>query len=380
VTPAIISLTYLLYFRKNVRLHTLSKVLIGSFLALIIPLILISVSGNGFGRFNQVISTPNLGMVLQINENRGICVTKLPKLICYLNSNKPLAYVQTGIFRYLKTFSPNYLFLEGESDWKIVNVENYGLFFLILFPFYVAAIIRFWNRIFSKKRVQDELFVLGGLLITTLPALIVSEPQKSRLLPMFPFMIILLTHGMDYCQSLLNRLKETTFYWLITLSLLVSFSIYSFNLFFIHFYKNEFHYQNHVVKLVRYLGTLPKENEIYIRGIDEGIIYYAFVNKVDPHYYQTNVKREPRDEIGFSHATDLGNIHLTTKDLTGIYCQTRKTQKPVIYVTNQNYLDTGEFKRIDKVIYSENKALKYLFVYNLKNLVNPKPNCQPIKK
>lgn len=348
---------------------TVSPFLIGSFLS----------RATGTIRFNQVISTPNLGMVLSINEDRNYCTQNLPKILCYINSNKLVSYSLTLLSRYIKTFSPNYLFLEGEQDSNFLNINNYGLFYLVCLPFYLAGIIYFWSHFVKKRLSKNEFFVSVGLIISALPALLVNEPQKVRLSGLLPFLVIFLIFGVSQIYAYLKKwVSDKAFYTLIIFSILISVSFFIINFLFIHIDKYEIEYRTYLVRLMRYLGQQDKKTQIYIKPIDEGIILYAYVNKIDPDIFQKLVIRQSVDKVGFAHAIDLQNIHITNKSIYKIYCQTKNNNYNNLYVTNEDLVKTNEVKRVKKIIFSENKVYRLEFIYDTKEIRNKNIDCRSI--
>ena len=372
ITPLTIFSFVLIFLRTKRFINKQALILLGSFVLLILPLIYLSFSGTGTARFKQVFSTPMIGMILEINENRYFCTNKLPRFICNINDNKLKAYVQTLGYRYLKTLSPEYLFLEGDRESKFLNVTRYGMFYYILLPLYFGAILYFGNRWLQKKLNQTEIFVLSGLLITPLSALLVNEPGKTRLSGLSVFIVIFLIYGAGFIVDNIKKTKHRIFFYLVSAILVILFTnLFLIDFLVIHLHKNEIYYQNHHTKLIKYLGKQSKQVQIYIRGIDEAIVLHAYLNKIDPKIYQTQVKRKPTDNIGFAHASDLQNIHLTNLDLKKIYCLEKTNSQPVLYATNENLISPQYFKKAQKIIYSENKVHALQYVYNLKDLRYP---------
>jgi len=379
-TLILLSLVFI-YFRKKLLINHHRFLFLTIFFTVISPLVINSFSGQGMGvvRFNQVISTPNLGMVLEINENRSLCIQKLPKILCYLNSNKLISYSTTILYRYIKAFSPIYLFTEGELDDHFIKINNYGLFNLISLPFYLISLIYFFNRFIKKTLTKNELFAILGLIISVVPALLVNEPQRIRLSGAFPFLIIFLTFGISQFYFYLKKaIDEKILSTLLISAVLISFLFFMINFLFVHIQKYETEYRTYVVKLMQYLGKQSKDTQIYIKSIDEGIILYSFINKINPYDFQKYVIRQSANNIGFVHATDLKNIHLTNKSYLDLHCQTKKSNQETLYVTNDNLINTNEMKQAKKIIFSEDKTYKLMFVYSMKNSVIKNVDCKSL--
>ena len=379
-TLILLSLVFI-YFRKKLLINLQGFLFLIIFFTVVSPLAINSFLGQGMGvvRFNQVVSTPNLGMVLEINENRSLCTQKLPKILCYLNSNKLISYSTTILYRYIKAFSPTYLFTEGELDDHFIKINNYGLFNLISLPFYLISLVYFFNRFIKKALTKNELFVILGLVISVIPALLVNEPQRIRLSGVFPFFCLFLAFGITqfyfYCKRIV---KEKIISIIIISSIIINSLSFMVNFLFIHIPKYETEYRTYIVKLMKYLGKQNKNTQIYIKSIDEGIVLYSFINQINPYYFQRSVIRQSTNNIGFAHATDLENIHLTNKSYLDLYCQTKKSNQDIIYVTNDNLINTNEMRQVKKIIFSEDKTYKLMFVYNMKNAVIKNIDCKSL--
>jgi hypothetical protein len=121
------------------------------------------------------------------------------------------------------------------------------------------------------------------------------------------------------------------------------------------------------------LMKYEKSTQIYIQSITEGVIYYAFINKTDPTYYQKNIVRKSPDALGFIHATDLSNFHITNENLTVIQCKVKKEGVAAIYVTNDNIKNVPDNAK--KIIYSENGVDTLAVIYDLNRLTMNEELC-----
>ncbi len=252
------------------------------------------------------------------------------------------------------------------------------MFYFFLLPFYLMGLIYLVNQALAKKMTKTQLFIMSGLFITIIPALLVNNPEKHRISPLFPFLIVIIVYGIKYIQDILKSNQAKNIYQgLLTILTLLFTFLFLTDFFVIHLHKNEIYYKNDVTKLIRYLGKQNKNTKIFIHSIDEAITLYAFINKIDPVFYQKTVQREPKDEIGFAFANKLDNLQVTTIDFKKLYCQIKnKKNKTILYATNENLINPIEFKKAQKIIYTENKVHKLQYVYNFKDLVYPENlNC-----
>lgn len=380
ITPLILLSFLLVFKRKNKRIiNRIGVVLFISFIIIVSPLILKTFSKQETARFNQAGHNTNIGLALDINEKRAFCSQKLSKLLCYANSNKLLSRTRTYLFRYLNIFSPDYLFLTGDKNNKYLNVDNFGLFSILLLPFYFIGLIYLSNRIIKHKLSKKELFIIMGLIITPLPSLLVGDPQKVRLSALFPFCLILIMFGFSQIDNFIKKVVIKKIYYCGIIIFFVIFTLsFIINFFSIHVHKYEIAYGTYIPKLMKYLGQQDKKTSIYIRSIPEGIMYYAYVNKVNPLIYQKVVIRNKPDEIGFSHPTDLENIHITEKDIYKVYCEAKRDNIKTLYVETENHLEISDKNK--KIIKSENGVDTLGIVYNINEIIFEDIDCKSILK
>jgi len=141
----------------------------------------------------------------------------------------------------------------------------------------------------------------------------------------------------------------------------------------IHVQKYETVYRTYVPKLMEYLGNYRPDTQIFIKSISEGLIYYAFFNKIDPVFYQRNIIRNPPDSIGFVHSSDLANIHITGENFSTFGCQLKEKNANALYVSNENIENIPNDAK--KIIYSENGVDSLAIVYNLQKIKYDSMSC-----
>lgn len=380
ITPLILLSFLIVYMRNKKFINQYGIILFISFVVTVSPLVLSTFSNQGQARYKQAVLNSNLGTVLEINESRTFCTRYLPKVICYANANKILFNSRNLFYRYINTFSPDYLFMTGDRNSKYINVDNFGLLPIILLPFYFLGVFFIWNRFIIKKLSKNELFVIIGLIVTPLPSLLVGDPQKIRLSALFPFLITLIVFGLYNFENYLKRTVIKKIYYFGLIVFLVLFSLlFMINFLTIHVQKYEISYHTYVPKLMKYLGKFNKETSIYVRSIAESPILFAYTNKIEPMVFQKSVIRQSPDDIGFVHVTDLENLHVTERSIEEIYCQAKKNRTQTLYVTNEDFVKTGKIKTAKKIIWSENGVDTLVFVYDMKNMGTLNIDCSTIK-
>jgi len=379
VSPLIILALLIIYMKKNRFINKQRIILLVVFIGTISPLLLFT--NQKPARFKQAGYNNNLGTVLEINENRMFCTQYLPKIICYANANKILFNSRILFYRYLTTFSPDYLFMNGEKNDKYLNVDHFGLLPIIFLPFYLLGLIYLWHKFVNKKLSRNEVFLILGLLISPLPSLLVGDPQKIRLSALLPFLVILITYGFYYLKDFLNKYIINLIYSLISFITLLFALFFIVNFLAVHVQKYETSYYTYVYKLMRYISKFDKKTSIYIKSIPESPILYAFINKTDPMVFQKSAVRKKADSIGFTHVVDFDNLLITEGSIEEIYCQsmTNSLQSTkTLYITNENLIKVGKIKKAINIILSENKVDTLAFVYDIEDINKINVNCNYI--
>lgn len=363
ITPIIVLSFLFIKTRNSIKTKF---ILFASFLIVVLPLFGVLFNAQSTVRFNQTNFSYVSGLKMEIDENRTYCSQLVPKMLCYITSNKAIFMARSYLYRYIDAFSPHYLFLTGDNKDLSLNVDNFGLFYVWLLPFYLLGILVLLNRICNKRPSETDILVFIGLLISVIPSSLVGDPHKLRLSALFPFIIIVMMYGV-------NKLTKSIVF--ITLNVAAILSVCFFLVLFltVHVRKYEISYRTYVPKLMKYLGENTTNSQIYIRSITEGIIYYAFINKIDPSFYQKNIIRKPPDILGFIHSSDLSNIHITEEDFYVLSCKLKDKNEHSLYVSHENIKNIPEDAK--KIIYSENGVDSLAVIYDLNKIPEDKLQC-----
>ena len=373
ITPLVILLLIGIYFRRKFSINPLGIIIIISFVLSFLPQVGLS-SLQSTARYSQIGYLFNSGTVLNIDQRRYFCTQKLPRLWCSLSSNKALSYVNEYISRYSGVFSLEYLFFTGDKTDKRLGVDNYGMFYLFLLPFYLLGLANYWNKIKEGKLSNNDIFVILSLLLIPVPSMLVGEPHKLRLSGLSPFVLIVILVGISQLNNLNKKVLNIK-----TLLVLISGASFVFALFFmtdfltIQTHKYEESYGTYIPKLMGYLHTQSKQTPIYIRSITEGISYYAYFNAIDPHTFQRKAVYSIPDAVGFTHATDLENIHITEEDFHVLSCELKNKDEHALYVSHENVREIPDNAK--KIIYSENGVDTLAIVYDLSKISTDILHC-----
>ncbi len=367
-----ISLLMILYFSIYVlfkRLQPFKNVIVLFFIFMVIisPLLPIMLSKEGTNRMKQNGMFTNPQLKMTINENRTFCTTGASKILCYLNSNKPLDYARIVLTRYADMFSLHYLFLTGESQ-RYLSVENFGLFPFFLIPYFLFGLFFVFHKPIGAVKKYLPVFLVSGLLISGLPsAVLPTPPIRTQLTAQFPFMLILIVYGFSVVD---NKIKNKLHQFLLMAALICFGLVYLFNYIYIHVPKHEDNWE-YIQKLIVYLGR-QSNTTIYMKPfIGEPMVFYAFFNHIPPAEYQKTVKLGPITDEGFQHVIGLRNVHITRESWIDIACKARSLSNRALYVTDEKFEARPIF--IGK---STSGVATLAYVYDLKKLLPTESLCK----
>lgn len=288
-------------------------------LALIFLLIIIAPAffGGSFltGRLNQVGAIAYKGSSLEIFEKRAYCNTNNGGALCRLIANKAGVVGRQLVSGMIDAFSPQYLFLKGDAQLYVLNLDNYGQYFIVLLPFfYIGLVLLGKDGDHSSKFLRYSILLI--LPLSVLPAVVSGLGQKMRSAPFIYLCIIPVGLGLEWGYLKLkkyNRLKAEFTYPGILLSVLII-SLISFQTDFYTFHISKYSvlYDSHIPPLIDYVKQFEgKEPIVFQPFFSDPLMYYAFYTKIPPIEYQTHTKYFPADELGFMHAKSYKNIFVS---------------------------------------------------------------------
>lgn len=360
VTLVLVSGILALYVRS--RWHSLK--LFALFAVFVLPLFLPSVIGANATRFNQVGIIHDPGLPLEINENRTFCSMTLPSSLCYLVFNKPTLVFKKLLARELRAFSPQYLSTEGEDE-TFLTVERYGQLYGIFYPFFMYGLATL--LLTPILPLKHRRLLLLGLLISPIPGLLAGEPQKVRLSPFLPFVVLTTTVGLAAIVQTLSswvKYRQQLIAPLVIggLALVTLWQTTEYVVTFVgvHSIKREAEYQSYLPDLNRFITTLPTDALVVIKPFySDPLMFYAFYTNVDPAWYQKNAVLGPLEASGFQHTVELGQIWAYDYSIDTVACKAAERGLHGYLVTNEQLPYPTVYKGI-----SSNGVHTYVYVYN----------------
>lgn len=319
-------LSFFLLFKsellKNLRNFTFA---LGIFIVLAIPIFITAISPKGTSRFRQIGITSNfnmIGVLNDVNTQRGLCRKIVPTTVCRIEYNKYFAVFTKYVSNYVSHYSPQLLFISGSQDAEQM-VKGRGFLYFIELPFILIALVFLVKR---YKSIQSRV-LLPWMLIYPLASASAGFETPGRQAIAMPIWEIFAAVGFLLFYKYIAKFKG----WYlrgITMFIFSSILIFQFGKFFITYFvtdpqssTNNFRYG--YKELFSYLQSQEKNYNKFIISdkIDQShqYIFQLFFQKIEPNYFQqpSYVDRHLNQD-GWVVVTRIGNYHYVTSvpDLT----------------------------------------------------------------
>ncbi len=169
-------------------------------------------SSSGQARY-QWVSLVDQGTINRIEENRN--ASTLPSVLPRLVHNKATYFVAYSLSNYSLFFSPSYMFFQQGTHFQF-NLPHQSMFASFLIVFYYLGIVSIIINIKNRKFSLISLLLI--FLISPLPSAITRDaPHILRSILFYPFVILLISHGLDYIFQLSRKNLHSLFFIIISL-------------------------------------------------------------------------------------------------------------------------------------------------------------------
>lgn len=211
--------------------------------------------------------------------------------------NKPTVFAQVFVLNYLRAFSPEFLFAQGDPNFRHA-VHEMGL----LYYFELILILLGMWALLTKENLMQRKFILGWLILAPVPAALTYNGgfHATRLFIMIPPLLILASLGIY--QVLAFRQSS---YGKVLISLLLIL-IFSNTVFYLHRY-----YVHYPVESWRFWHVGFKEALSFVRDNQSKYRYIVINNSYEPSlerylfYTQYDPARFQREYRGDSLKKDI---------------------------------------------------------------------------
>lgn len=290
----------LLFFLKQTRLFFLTGVIkqkkilvVFAIMALIIviPFIQITVSGPASGRFSLLSIFGNDRIIDEINIERTETDGRFERLF----HNKLVGWGEKIVVNYVRSFSPDFLFVRGDPSPRH-SVPGTGMLYWAYLPFLFFGLY----KLFSNKN-KIKIIILGWLAIAPIASSLTIDgaSHATRLFLLIPPIIFITAFGVDQLLSL--RIKWKKLVLILSCIFLLGNTVFYLHRYFSHYslqYWRYWHYgYREAIKAVA-------DNEIDYKLVfinntyEPALLHYLFWSKFDPTHFQTQFTRDiPEDNI-----------------------------------------------------------------------------------
>lgn len=331
------------YWKKIFTKKVIYVVVFG--IALLIPLIFVTVTNKGLARFQGISFFTDVGIEVRMNQDRGEH-SGSNTILGRVYHNKPVSFGLSFLGHYFDHFDPNFLFIKGDSL-KRNNVPDMGQ--LYLFEFITIALGLFY--LFSRKNPLTWIILIWLGIAPVASSMTYQTPSALRAENMVIPLILISGVGLGLLINLLSVQRSIVKYGALCLG---SVFIVFFVLKFIHQYFIHLPKQNALEWQYGFSELVPKifdqkdqyDKTIITTRYDQPYILFLFYSKYDPLKFQQTAKSTPPDKFGFSTIESFDKF-----EFRAISQEEIGKIKNLLYVGSADEINQ---EKLDNVIYYPN--------------------------
>lgn len=374
-TPLLLSFIFLIYrkeiFKFPIR-HNLHAIIIGLIVGL--PIVLSTLFGGGTQRISDISILTDPQMEQVVGAGRDLDqVAGTPTIVGKLVNNKFVYYGSNFINNYFKTFSTDFLFLKGDTNFR--QSTGSGAFFLIeIIPLLLGLMFFLFERSID---VKTKFLVMFWLLLGVIPSALTigGGTHATRLILILPVLIFFISFGwFNLYKAVTEKFKN-----IFTISII---GLYAISLFF-YFHQ---YYSFYPILSERWwhygwtpaIAEIKKIDKDYDRVIismsgEPAWIFFAANYQYDPLLWQKEYPIGRDTELkGFGKVSHTGKFYFGSPNSdVQIYGLGRVIDSKTLYlanasehgenlVTNPDKVPSG-LKLIKSVLFPSGKPAFYLF-------------------
>lgn len=280
-----------LIFSKRIKANKANfSLLLVILLVVLIPYMFQIISGTAGNRFSliSIFSNKDLKEKVTLLQQRE----QLPLELQRFFHNKPTVILQNFSMNYLRAFSPEFLFLQGDPNFRH-SVHEMGEMYSYEI---VLLLLGFWVVLKFGVKWEVKWLILGWLLISPIPASLTYDGgfHATRDFLMLPPLVILISLGANSLWE--NSRKQKTKYLSLVLVILAVFNF----TFFLHRYFIDYPYESWRAwhygfkEAMQYVAKEGENYEkIFINNTYEpSLIRFLFWMKYDPDKFHKEFQGE----------------------------------------------------------------------------------------
>lgn len=266
--PFVVIICFYVFFmvHKKKYLKQYLVVLAASFILISFFILQISM---GESRLGSILTPNNPEFARQVDEIRKASIqTPLTNVF----ENKSTAYLRTLSIKFFKSFSPDYLFVSGDS---FFSIYRHGLFYALDAIF---LLIGFAAVYIQKKKAFTLLLIL--IFIGVLPQVFYTaslENMTHHIILTFPFLIIFIAAGI---WEVLKFFNKKSYFYIISVLLIILYGLSMLNFLNIYFFQNSLqgNFDFHVRIFAKYASLVnKKEQKIFVYSPMSSDIFKKYI-------------------------------------------------------------------------------------------------------
>jgi 4-amino-4-deoxy-L-arabinose transferase-like glycosyltransferase len=288
-TPLLLLVLILIFYKKIIKFSKKQKVLslvcslITAFF--FVPMFFQLLHPMGQARYEWV-KILDQGTISQINENR--VKTNLPAPFPRLIHNKATYFVKNFVNNYFSHFSPQFLFLNGGSDYQF-SIPNCGVLFVVNLPFFFIGFF----SLLQKLKTPNSRLILSWIFLAPLASSLTREaPHVLRTIIILPMPMFLSAFGFFVVWNWLAKKKLFKKLVLIVYGVLLLASFESYIEVYARDYRIDYSWvwQYGYEQIVEYVRPRYKDYDkiIITKKYGEPHEFFLFYWPWDPASYQTD--------------------------------------------------------------------------------------------
>ncbi len=220
--------------------------------------------------------------------------------------NKPVYAFVTMSQNFLKSYSPEFLFIKGGTN-HAHNIEEYANMHLFESVFLVLGA----SLVLTSIKKRPFALILWWILVAGVaPAITKDAPHSNRMFIVTPALAITVALGMQYASSLIHAKWKFFLPIIVGILYLGSLFVYA-DAYLIHFPKTEARFWGAGYKRLTAFLSKPeyRDKEIIMTSPQESpYIYLLFYGNEDPTAYQRSAVRYPVSRDGFTDVAGFGRF------------------------------------------------------------------------
>lgn len=238
----------------------------------------------------------------QIEKNRLILGNDI---LAKLLNNRFIYFIEHASQNYLKSFSPEFLFIAGGGN-RQHNIPDFGNIYLVEAPFLVLGIIYLLIR-----REKSAPFLLFWLAISAVGASLTKDaPHSARQFAIFPALTLVTAYGLTSAVNSIPGKLRRVVVTLVVVAYIANFLLFVPRYFVLFPFKEFVAWGNGYKELVGKI--IPRRNDyaevIMARPDFSPYIYYLFYTSADPQKVQHGLNFYPETPEGFMHVKSYDGI------------------------------------------------------------------------